>query len=192
VRVLVGILAFWLAIAVIEAATINTKTTGNGATPVAASDLSNGTTGSGQVVLDTGATINAGSLSIGGTAVQVSGGGSYSVVSFQPGAQTAVITTKGGFAKIVKASTVDNIIGSASAFTCSVNPVVTVYECGTSATCAVSPTTLGAATVTASGQAFSATVSSPAITAGDYVAFAVSAGTCTVLDISANVQLHAN
>lgn len=63
---LYALVATWSLISIgLYAATVNTKTTGNGGTPVAASDLTNGSSGSGQVVLATGATINAGSLSVG-------------------------------------------------------------------------------------------------------------------------------
>lgn len=113
-------------------------------------------------------------------------------LSFATGHLGAVVNTKGWFAKIPAASTVDNIVASAIEFTCSVNPIVTVYECGTSATCSASPVTIGSATLTTSGAAVNGTVSNPAITAGDYVGFAISAGTCTALNVSAQVQLHSN
>jgi hypothetical protein len=133
-------------------------------------------------------------LSAAGTGISTSGAtvnsNAESTITFQPGGLTAITNTKSGFVKMVKASTVDNITASAQSFTCSVNPAVTLYECGTDATCA-SPTAIGTATVTASGQAFSGSPSG-SITAGDYLAWAISAGTCTVLDISATAQVHSN
>jgi hypothetical protein len=102
-----------------------------------------------------------------------------------------VNNTKGGFAKFVKASTVDNIEVSATSFTCTGNPTVTLYECGTSTTCA-SPTTIGSATVTAAGTLVDGSISAAAIAAGDYVGWAVSAGTCTALNIAGTAQAHAN
>lgn len=113
-------------------------------------------------------------------------------ISFQPGLITSITNTKSVFAKVSKASTVDNIEGSAMVFSCVSNPTITMYECGTDPACATSPTTIGSVTVTSAGTAVDGTVSSAAITAGDYVAFAVSAGTCTSLDISANAQVHSN
>ena len=113
-------------------------------------------------------------------------------MSFQPGLITTIVNTKSVFAKFSKTSTVDNIEGSSQSFTCTGNPVVTMYECGTSATCAASPVTIGSVTVTAAGTVADGTVSAPAITAGDYVAWAISSGTCTGLDISAVAQVHAN
>ena len=116
---------------------------------------------------------------------------SHSFLSYQPGALTAIAATKSVFYKAVKTSVVNNLIGSAFAFICTVNPTVSAFECGTDASCA-SPTTIGTVTVTASGQAFAGTVSNPAVTAGDYVAFALTAGTCTSLDVSATAELVTN
>lgn len=113
-------------------------------------------------------------------------------MSYQPGLITTIVNTKSVFAKFSTASTVDNLEGSSQSFTCTVNPVITMYECGVSSTCASSPVTIGTVTVTAAGTVADGTVSAPAITAGDYVAFAISAGTCTGLDISAVAQVHAN
>jgi hypothetical protein len=112
-------------------------------------------------------------------------------LTYQPGLLTTVVTTKSAFYKVVKASTVDNIEGSSSTFTCTANPTITVYECGTDATCAT-PTTIGSVTVTAGGQAFDGTVNSAAIAATHYVAWAISAGTCTAVDLAATLQLHSN
>lgn len=112
--------------------------------------------------------------------------------SFQPGLVTSVSNTKSGFAKISKTSTVDNIEVSAQQFSCAGNPTITMYECGTSTTCASSPTTIGSATITAAGTVVDGTISSSAITAGDYIAWAISAGTCVTLDIAATAQIHSN
>lgn len=112
-------------------------------------------------------------------------------ITFQPGPLTAVSGTIESFAKITKASTVDNIEASALAFSCAANPTVTLYECGVSATCA-GPTTIGTVTLTAPGQVFDGTVSSPGIAAGDYVAFSITAGTCANLNLTVNASAHAN
>lgn len=112
-------------------------------------------------------------------------------MSFQPGLITSITNTISVFSKVSNASTVDNLIGSASSFSCVSNPTITMYECGTSTTC-TSPTTIGTVTITAAGTAATGTVSSAAITAGDFVGFAISSGTCTSLDISATAQVHSN
>lgn len=114
-------------------------------------------------------------------------------LSFQPGLLTTTVTTgKAGFVKVSNASTVDNMIASAASLTtCTTNPTVTFYECGTSTTCA-SPTTIASVQVTAADTATPATISSSAITAGDYVAWAVSAGACASINIAGTAQIHSN
>jgi hypothetical protein len=115
--------------------------------------------------------------------------GAPSTISFQPGLLTAVTGTKSGFFKFAAGATVDNIEGSALLYTCVGSPTVTLYECGTSATCA-GATAIGSVTLTAAGQAFDGTVSNPAITAGDYIAWAISGGTCVSVDLVATAQVH--
>lgn len=144
----------------------------------------------GGVSVGTAATANAGTGI--GIAANAINSNATEHLDYQPGLITSITNTKSVFAKLSKTSTVDNLEGSASAFTCVGNPTVTMYECGTSATCASSPVTIGTVTVTAAGTVVDGTVSAPAITAGDYVAWAISAGTCTSLDISAVAQVHAN
>lgn len=130
-----------------------------------------------------------------GTGVSISGGNLNSnavyQLSFQPGLLTGVTSTISVFSKVSKASTVDNITGSAFLFSCVSNPTITMYECGTSSTCS-GPTTIGTVTVTTAGTATAGTVSSSAVTAGDFVGWALTAGTCTSLDISATAQVHSN
>lgn len=111
--------------------------------------------------------------------------------SFQPGLLTSVTNTISAYSKVSKAATVDNMVASALLLTCVTNPTVTFYECGVSTTCS-SPTTIATVQVTAAGTATPATLSSAAVTAGDYVGWAISAGTCTSLDISATAQIHSN
>jgi hypothetical protein len=116
----------------------------------------------------------------------------YSSLSYQPGLITSIVNTKSVYSKVVKSSTVDNIEGSAQSLTtCTTNPTITMYECGTDATCA-SPTTIGSTMITATGQAFDGTVSNAAIGAGHYVGWAISAGACASLDIGATAQVHTN
>lgn len=113
-------------------------------------------------------------------------------LSYQPGLLTAINSTIGVYYKASKTSTVDNLIGSAVTFSCIANPTITLYECGTSITCASTPTTIGTVTVTAAGTATVGTISNSAITAGDYVGWAMTAGTCASIDIAATAQIHSN
>lgn len=112
-------------------------------------------------------------------------------VNYQPGLLSAVNSNIGVYSKIGNAATVDNIVGSAVTFSCVSNPTITMYECGTSSTC-TSPTTIGTVTVTAAGQAFNGTVSAASITAGDYIGFSFTAGTCASIDIAVTAQIHSN
>lgn len=121
----------------------------------------------------------------------LNGSGAPQTVTYQPGLLTAVNATIGVFKKFTKASTVNNIVGSAITFSCVANPTITMYECGTSTTCAA-PTTIGTVTVTAAGTRTDGTVSNPAIAAGDSVAWAMTAGTCASVDISANAEVTTN
>lgn len=145
--------------------------------------------------LGTMATQNSGSVVItGGTITGVTGlngSGAVQSITYQPGLLTAVNATIGVYNTFVKASTVNNIVGSAVTFSCVSNPTITLYECGTSSTCAT-PTTIGTVTVTAAGTRFTGTVSSSAVAAGDSIGWAITAGTCASIDIAANAQVTAN
>lgn len=138
-----------------------------------------------------GALITESSTTINGRAIISSMTTAGLISNATNGLLSSVLGAISVYGKVSATSTVDNLIGSALSFTCVANPTITFYECSTSATCAT-PTTIGTVTVTGTGQAFTGTVSNPAITAGDFVAWAMTAGTCTSLDVSATAQVHAN
>lgn len=94
--------------------------------------------------------------------------------------------------KVVKSGTIENIVGTASAFTCSVNPTITLEDCGTSAGTCASPTALGSATVTAANTSVDGTITSATITAGHYLVWETTAGTCTSLNLSASAEYRMN
>lgn len=106
-------------------------------------------------------------------------------LSWSPGAQTAVVTTIGGYTKLIRPITIQSLEGSATTFTCTTNPTITLYNCGTSTTCA-SPVIIGTVTVTAAGTVVNGaiTAANAVVPGGNYVAWATSAGACTVLDIA--------
>lgn len=106
-------------------------------------------------------------------------------LSWTPGSETAIVTTKGGFTKLIRPLTIQSLEGSASTFTCTTNPTITLFSCGTSTTCA-SPVTIGTVTVTAAGTVVDGaiTAANAAVPGGTYIAWATSAGACTVLDIT--------
>ena len=112
-------------------------------------------------------------------------------VVFPTGQLTAINLNKGGFYKIGNLSTLDNTILSAIQFTCTNNPVVVMYECGTSISCS-GGTVLSTGTLTASATAVTSTINSSSIGAGHFVAFALTAGTCTALNAIAASELHQN
>lgn len=94
--------------------------------------------------------------------------------------------------KVVKAGTVENIVATASAFTCTGNPTITLEDCGTAAGACASPTALGSATVTAANTSVDGTITSATITAGHYLVWETTAGTCTALNISASAEYRMN
>jgi hypothetical protein len=113
---------------------------------------------------------------------------------FAPGQQTAgnLITNKGGFFKFSNAATVDNIELSALQFTCLANPVVMMFNCGTSITCAAAAT-IGLGTITTVSSVVDATINAgnASIGANTYVAFAFTGGSCTALNAQVAAQTHA-
>lgn len=113
-------------------------------------------------------------------------------LTYAPGLITAITSTFSFFTKIPKASTVDNLVGSALTLnTCSPSPVIELDECGSSTTC-TSPTAIGAVTLSSTGTAVVSSLSSTAIAAGDYVAWRMTTGTCVGADIGATAEIHAN
>lgn len=113
-------------------------------------------------------------------------------ISWSTGQLSSVNTVKTLFYQFTKASTVDNLEVSANNFTCSTNPTITFFECGTSKTCSSSPVVIGTGTITTAGAVVDGSVSSGSISSGDYVAFAFTVGSCTALSASATVQAHQN
>lgn len=131
-------------------------------------------------------------MTIGGNIVATAGSAllqAIHTVNYSPGALTTITSNKGGYTKFVKASTVDNVSVSAALLVCVTNPTLALLECGTSNSCA-SPTTIASATLTSAGAVVDASVSSSSIAAGDYIAWSITAGACTSLDISGSAQVH--
>jgi hypothetical protein len=91
------------------------------------------------------------------------------------------------FMKASRAFTVDNITATVAGTLVTVTP--SVFECGTSTTCA-SPTTIGSGAVTASNTATPITVASAAVASGDYIAVELTAGTITSVAVNVQVEMH--
>lgn len=136
-------------------------------TQIAASNLSNGTVGSGAVVLATAAAT-----------------GFSCAVPLTTGVGAGTLTC---FFKATRAFTVDNIIATVVGTLVTVTP--SVFECGTSTTCAT-PTTIGSGAVTTANTATPITVASAAVASGDYVAVELTAGTITSVAVNVQVAMH--
>jgi hypothetical protein len=92
---------------------------------------------------------------------------------------------------IVQSGTIENIVGSAASFTCTVSPVVTLYDCGTTAGSCSSPTLLGSVTIT--GATFNVgTISNATLTAGHYLVWSIPTGACTTANLSASAEYRTN
>lgn len=104
-------------------------------------------------------------------------------LGFDITAIAATTTTQWDEQKTVKAITIENIVTSVGAFTCAVNPVLTLLDCGTTVNSCGSPTAtlMTTPTLTAIG-AENETVSVANVAAGHYIAVKFSAGTCTVFN----------
>lgn len=117
-----------------------------------------------------------------------------SFLSFNTGSLLAVTANQiVGIGLATRAMTVENISGVASSRTCSVDPVITLLDCGTTPTdCTTGTTTLSSLTFTAANTVTTNTISVPDILAGHYWAFQVTAGTCTAFNLtgSAGVRMQ--
>lgn len=92
------------------------------------------------------------------------------------------------YGKMVRAATFEAITGGAAAFTCTVNPVFTIFDCGTSVSaCTSGQTTIGTVTVTGTTPV-NGTVSTANIAAGHYWAVKTTSGTCTVLNANFSAE----
>lgn len=103
-------------------------------------------------------------------------------LTFPIAAVAATTTTQWGEQKVVKALTIENIVLSVGAFTCSVNPVVALKDCSNAAGTCTPVATIGTSgTITGIGNA-DITVSTAAVAAGEYLAVQFNSGTCTVFN----------
>jgi hypothetical protein len=133
-------------------------------------------------------------MAIGGNVVPTAGSAllqAEQTLNYSPGLLTTITGNKGGYTQFAKASTVDNVTLSALLLVCVTNPTLALLNCGSSTSCA-SPTTLASGTVTSAGGAVPLTVSNSAISAGDYVAWSITGGICTSVDIAGSAQVHSN
>lgn len=126
------------------------------------------------------------------TATQIQSN-AFDHIAFQPGWFTNIASVNRftAFTKVASQSIVDNLSGSSLGFSCSVNPVISIVECGSSNVCTTPVATIGTVTVTQQGQLAQGTITNQTVTAGDYVAWIVGPGTCTNTNLMGSAQLHA-
>lgn len=110
-------------------------------------------------------------------------------LTFPIAAVAATTTTQWGETKVVKALTIENAVYSVGAFTCSVNPAISVFDCSSTAgTCTPVSTLATSGTLTGIGVTNAATTPTANVAAGEYIAAEFTAGTCTVLNGSVTLM----
>jgi hypothetical protein len=102
------------------------------------------------------------------------------VFSVNAGALTGITNDYLGTFKAPQALTVQNITGSAATLTCTTNPTMTFYDCGSSTTCS-SPTTVGSVTVSAANTVTTGTINHASIASGDFIVGGITGGSCATL-----------
>ena len=113
-------------------------------------------------------------------------------ITMSTGLLTSTPATNYTIAKIVQGGTIENIVGNASTYTCTVSPVLTLYDCGTTAGSCSSPTTLGSVTISGTSTSYNGTVNSATLTAGHYILWEISSGTCTAASLNASAEYRTN
>lgn len=104
-------------------------------------------------------------------------------LNFPIAAVAATTTTQWGESKVVKALTVENVVFNVGAFTCSVNPAISLFDCSaTVGTCTPVSTLATSGTLTGIGSTNAATTPQANVAAGEYIAAEFTAGTCTVFN----------
>lgn len=119
---------------------------------------------------------------------------SHGELSFETGPLTSVSTSLQYGAGEWLGSTISSFTWTATAngvFTCSGNPTITLYSCGTGGfpggTCAA-PVAIGSATLTAVNVPVNVTASSSSLVTNAYYMAQFTAGTCTALNVTAKAS----
>lgn len=115
--------------------------------------------------------------------------GPRSFISFSTGPIASIVTGNIYMtAKIQQNATIENINGAASTFTCTTNPVLEVYDCGTVAGSCTSPTQIASLTITSANNITDGAITNPSITAGHYLALETLSGSCTSLRVGGTIE----
>lgn len=135
---------------------------------------------------DAGANIVTSSITLSGVAIT---NVPSAFLGFSTGSLTSLVANEIiGSGKAPRAMTIENIVASAASFSCIANPVLTLYDCGTSAGTCTGGTAIGSVTLTAANTQTDGTVSSPSLAAGHYWAWEVASGTCTALNATGTAE----
>lgn len=92
--------------------------------------------------------------------------------------------------QLAKAATVESFVGTAAAFACTVNPVLTLEDCGATGGACASPTALASVTLTAANTVTVGTVASAALAANHYFVVETTAGACTSLNATGGAEFR--
>lgn len=108
------------------------------------------------------------------------------------GAITAIVSNgQYGPVLIPRAAILESISAVTSTFTtCTVSPRIDLEDCGVSAGTCASPTSLGNVTLTAANTITVGTITTAAVTAGHYLVWKTTAGTCAGLDATFSAVGH--
>lgn len=82
------------------------------------------------------------------------------------------------------AEIIKTIVAQAAVFTCSVNPTLTLYDCGTTSSSCSTGTAIGSVTLTASNTPVTGSFTAYSLPISHYWAWLLTAGTCTALNAS--------
>lgn len=104
-------------------------------------------------------------------------------LTFPMAALAATTTTQWGEQKVVKALTIENVVFNVGAFSCAVNPAISLFDCSaTVGTCTPVSTLATSGTLTGIGSSDAATTPTANVAAGEYIAAEFTAGTCATFN----------
>ena len=116
-----------------------------------------------------------------------------SFANFDTGNLTAIIANQNiAMGKTARAMKAESFIAiAATGFACTVNPQLTLFDCGTTVAsgCTTGTTSMATVTITAAGTEVDGSVTTPNIAAGHYWAIQFTSGTCTVLALTGSAEL---
>lgn len=165
-----------------------------GASGATGSSGSTGSTGATGFTGSTGATGQTGSSGASGASgnsgVTGATGLSPSIFTLSTGTLSSLSASAiVGNGKAAQTTSITYAVAAANAFSCVVNPVITLYDCGTSAgACTSGTTAMASVTLTGANTQTDGTISQASISAGHYWAWEIDSGTCASLNATGTAQ----